>query len=480
MMPMSSELRAGLDHPLPAAAILGGGGALSLSGWCAHPSRRIVALEAGVGSHWEMVSQWGVRRADLGPQAGALGRGFYAVLLPPTLLKPATVTVTLRARLDDGSSAEASLGRVRAMALPAGKPKRVRQGAGEVAICMAVFDPIPALFKRQVASIRAQSHRRWTCYVQDDASRPALSALIRRVLGKDRRFKLLRNASNLGFYRNFEACLARVPPGCAYVALADQDDEWRPHKLEALIAALESAPANQLAYSDMRVTDPQRKVLHPSYYAFRRNSYGHLGDLLVANTVAGAASLFHRALLERALPFPRGTGTGYHDHWIACVAQAAGDLVFVDEALYDYVQHGRNVIGHTPFKAQRPRWRGDLALLRDLGYPGGWTTHFRWAEGWMQASVLPTAAMARILLQRFPLAGAGKRSQLQQVAATDRSMMAALTQWLRGRLRQVDDLGMARAALRCELFLGLGRATAGFGYRSQEKRFYRGKANARP
>jgi hypothetical protein len=474
----SSQLSFGLDRPLPAAAILGDGRALNLSGWCAHASQRIMSLEVGVGAHWEAVRQWGVRRIDLAPRAGSLGRGFYAVALPPVLLGPGRVEVALRAQLEDGSSAEVALGSLRA-AVPAElKPSRGRGNAAQVAICMAVFEPMPALFKRQVASIRAQTHGRWTCYVQDDASRPAHRALIRRVLGSDRRFKLLHNRRNLGFYENFEACLRRVPPApdCAYVALADQDDDWRPHKLAALIAALERGPMNQLAYSDMRVTGAQRQVMHQSYYTYRRNSYGHVGDLLLANTVAGAASLFRRELLQQALPFPRAVDAGYHDHWIACAAQAAGDLVFVDEPLYDYVQHGRNIIGHTPFQPQRPRWRGDLALLRDLIKPGAWTVNFRWAERRMEESVLKTAGWARILLGRFPHASADKRAQLERVAAIDRSMVAAFAQLLGGRLRRVDDLGMARAALRCQLFLGLGRATAGFGLRNSEKQFLYGEA----
>jgi len=41
-----------------------------------------------------------------------------------------------------------------------------------VAICMAAFEPDPALLERQIASIREQSHEQWLCLISDDGSSP--------------------------------------------------------------------------------------------------------------------------------------------------------------------------------------------------------------------------------------------------------------------------------------------------------------------
>jgi len=93
--------------------------------------------------------------------------------------------------------------------------------------------------------------------------------------------------------------------------------------------------------------------------------------------------MVRRDLLERALPFPEPFGAAFHDHWLAATALAAGDLAYLDRPLYDYVQHGGNVIGQiappTP-----PAWkRAELWLRwfwptkvprnvrRDLGYGRG-------------------------------------------------------------------------------------------------------------
>ena len=64
--------------------------------------------------------------------------------------------------------------------------------------------------------------------------------------------------------------------------------------------------------------------------------------------MTGAASLLRRELLDHALPFPPAQFAHFHDHWIALVALSLGEIAFVDEPLYDYVQHGRTRRSATP------------------------------------------------------------------------------------------------------------------------------------
>ena len=85
----------------------------------------------------------------------------------------------------------------------------------------------------------------------------------------------------------------------------------------------------------------------------RRNNHTDLASLLVANTVTGAATLFRREIADLALPFPETSGLQFHDHWLGCVALAAGDVAYVDGPLYDYVQHGGAVFGDVTSPAAR-------------------------------------------------------------------------------------------------------------------------------
>ena len=72
-----------------------------------------------------------------------------------------------------------------------------------------------------------------------------------------------------GFYSNFERALA-LAPDCDYLALSDQDDRWRPDKLERLLAGIGNA---ELAYSDARIVRPDGTVVEPSYWSVRAGNH---------------------------------------------------------------------------------------------------------------------------------------------------------------------------------------------------------------
>ena len=225
---------------------------------------------------------------------------------------------------------------------------------------MATCNPPLELFRRQVDSIRAQTHDDWVCVVSDDCSDPERFAALQEVLGDDPRFVVSRSPRRLGFYRNFERALELAPAGAAYIAPADQDDRWHPDKLATLLAEIGGA---RLAYSDARVVTGDGRVLADTYWSRRDNNHTSLLSLLVANAVTGAASLFPAALLEDALPFPPAQFAHFHDHWLALVALSLGDIAFVERPLYDYVQHGEATLGHAAAN-RMPGMRERFGALR--------------------------------------------------------------------------------------------------------------------
>jgi glycosyltransferase involved in cell wall biosynthesis len=168
--------------------------------------------------------------------------------------------------------------------------------------------------------------------------------VVRRVVGDDGRFVVERNERNVGFYSNFEKVLKRVPGDCELVTLCDQDDRWYPEKL-ARLAAEFGKNERVMVYSDMRIAEEDGRVLSDTYWLTRPNNYTDIESLFFANTITGAASMFRAELLEWMLPFPPRRGTMFHDWWMAMVAMAAGEIGYVDEPLYDYIQHGGNVVG---------------------------------------------------------------------------------------------------------------------------------------
>ena len=246
---------------------------------------------------------------------------------------------------------------------------------------MATFEPDPDLLAAQLASIRAQSDRRWRCVISDDCSGPESYATLVRLLDGDERFQVSRSERRIGFYRNFERALGLIPDGAGLVALCDQDDVWHPDKLAVLRASLGSA---LLVYSDQQLVDRTGRVLRATMWEGRANNCTSIASMLIANTVTGAATLMRRDVVERALPFPDSPGIEFHDQWIALVALACGELAYVDRPLYDYVQHESAILGKVAGEragtGSRARLRvaaharvasGVLSRLRPGTGPGG-------------------------------------------------------------------------------------------------------------
>lgn len=369
--------------PFPETVAVGAGTALYLDGRCSHPSGPIDRLWVGLAGREVEALGWNMPRSGLKG-----GDHWWGIVAIDPVTDASDEWVTVRARLADGTEAVTRLGTIQLVPSLPSPPDPSRSeleaafeaasGDGPlVAIAMATFEPPIDLFQRQIDSIREQTHTNWICLISDDASEASRVEEMRAVLGDDARFVLSLAPEREGFYRNFERALTMVPDAADLVALCDQDDRWHPDKLEALIGSL--GHGSRLTYSDMRVVSEAGDVVSDTYWTYRQNNHTDFASLMVANTVTGASMLFERSLLEPVLPFPPRQGNTYHDHWIAQVAMATGDLTYVDRPLYDYVQHGDAALGHLAANAfgrfnqpLRRRIRRRIGQLRRAGLHLGW------------------------------------------------------------------------------------------------------------
>ncbi len=335
--------------------------------------------------------------------------GFWGVV--PVNPRPGAERVQLRARVGrrDGGVEEIDLGAV-PIAGPAQALSLARPGPESlIAVCMGTFDPDPELLRRQLDSLRAQTDTRWTCVISDDHSSAEGYAALTEAVGEDQRFLISRSQRRIGFYRNFERALRLAPAEADLIALCDQDDVWYPDKLAVLRASLGSAA---LVYSDQRLLDTQGLVLRNTMWHGRANNSSNMASLLVANTVTGAASLFRRDVAELALPFPDSPGIEFHDHWIALVALAVGELRYVDRALYDYVQHDSAVLGQVSSRADRPGRRVRRPRMR------------HWRAAYFLGYVPGQVRAATLLLRCGDRLTPAKRRALERYLASERSPAA--------------------------------------------------------
>ena len=382
------EFRAGLDFGISNPITVGKGTALYISGWCYHTLQKVKNIQLLVGDTKHQVKAARMPRQDLlddhfphlDPAGNSYRSGFWAILPIPQISEPSDVAFVLEVTLTDGTVCREQLD-VLSLRPGSENPKRLVMSEPElagreplVAICMTTFNPRLDLFTRQIESIINQTHTNWVCVISDDNSQPEILEHIKTVAGHDPRFHVFPGSGRLGFYHNFERSISLAPAEAEFIALSDQDDYWHPDKLETLLAEFDEDTT--LVYSDMNIVSDEGIELAKTYWTTRPNNYENFASLLMANTVTGAASIFHKRLLPYVLPFPQKVGSPYHDHWIACAAMATGKIGYVDRPLYDYVQHSTNALGHfAPARKNLPQRVRD-GLLASLN-----------ARSWVRATL---------------------------------------------------------------------------------------------
>jgi glycosyltransferase involved in cell wall biosynthesis len=346
-------IAARLESPLPRSLPAGSMVVLYCSGTGWGDSGPVKAFEFVVDGVRQPAVAYAMPRFDMPCRRS----GFWGIVAVHGRSSQEPIELRAALGLADGTHQECELGRI--LVEQPERPSSVARGSadGLVAICMGTFEPDLRLFATQIDSIRSQTDTEWVCVISDDYSTEQRYRELRAIVASDQRFTVSRAPERAGFYRNFERALKLAPAGAELLALCDQDDVWHPDKLSTLRGSLGSAV---LAYSDMRLVDDTGRVLRDTLWKGRSNNSTSLASMLIANTVTGASTLFRREVAQRALPFPDSPGLEFHDHWIALVALASGDLVYVDRPLYDYVQHPGAILGNVAEPAGHSRRRRRL------------------------------------------------------------------------------------------------------------------------
>jgi glycosyltransferase involved in cell wall biosynthesis len=444
----TATLQAQLESELPRELDVGGGTAVFVCGWCFCAEAAIRSLSFVLDGEAQSVASHGMPRLDpfralhpsldpfqsaalrsdpsspQDPELRSYRSGFWGLVRIAAANPAGAYELSLQAELEGGQTVSCALGRLNvaerqppiAVSWPEGVP------GPRVAIAMATYNPPQELLERQLASIRAQTHTNWVCVISDDCSSAERYAAIETAAAEDPRFVLSRSRRRLGFYRNFERALALTPAGTEYVAMADQDDDWRPDKLAVLLERIGDA---QLAYSDARVSR-DGEVISETWWNHRRNNHSDLLSLLVANSVTGAASLIRREVLDYALPFPPAQFAHFHDHWIGLTALTLGEIEYVAEPLYDYVQHGDASLGHAAanrMTSLRDRIAHRRALHERVRL---WRLHY-FVDIWRLRQ------FATVLMMRCSeRMSSGKRRTLERFIGADESLASLLGLAVRG------------------------------------------------
>jgi glycosyltransferase involved in cell wall biosynthesis len=204
---------------------------------------------------------------------------------------------------------------------------------------------------QQLESLQAQTHSQWTLFVRDDGSNDRTLEILREFSLRDSRIRLHTDAeTRLGASQSF-GLLLEARQNDAYLFFCDQDDIWHPDKIEkSLVLMLEGenkagAHTPTAVHSDARLVDAEGRPQASSF----KHTAGLVFDeapffkLLAQNFVTGCTLLVNRALAKASLPIPREALM--HDWWIALIAAAQGQILYLPRATLDYRQHDTNASG---------------------------------------------------------------------------------------------------------------------------------------
>ena len=142
----------------------------------------------------------------------------------------------------------------------------------------------------------------------------------------------------------------------AYMMFCDQDDIWFEDKVEQQVAAMliaekevEGNKTPLLIHSDLQVVSEKNQLIANSLIDYQgleieRNRFT---NMVISNLVTGCTALINEALAVKAVPV--SNQPIMHDWWLALVASAFGEVIFLAAPLVHYRQHDSNTIGAKEF-----------------------------------------------------------------------------------------------------------------------------------
>jgi glycosyltransferase involved in cell wall biosynthesis len=216
-----------------------------------------------------------------------------------------------------------------------GEGKRILETVPRVSVIVPTFNRA-GLLRRSLDSIQMQSFPDWECLIVDDGSTDATPDLVASRAEADPRVRAIRieHGGTPGRGRNAGIAGSRGE----FVAFLDDDDEWKPGKLERQVSLFDAEPGAGLVFSRVeRFGDehgPWPRVLPER---------PELRSLLASNFIACSTVIVRRSVIERAGLFDESLPLAQDfDLWLRILRR--GPIRGIPEVLARYrVDRGRQI-----------------------------------------------------------------------------------------------------------------------------------------
>lgn len=202
-----------------------------------------------------------------------------------------------------------------------------------ISVCIATYNG-ERFIREQIDSILRQLSSDDEIIVSDDGSTDDTISIIDSI--NDKRIRIIEGPRKHSPTPNFE-CAMKVAKG-DYIFMADQDDVWKPNKVEVCIEWLHKYDC---VVSDAEVTDSNLNPLYPSLYTIMQVRQGRIYNTVWKNGYTGCCMAFRRNVLNASLPFPKNIPM--HDIWIGNVAAYKYNMKFIPDKLIYFRRHNETI-----------------------------------------------------------------------------------------------------------------------------------------
>ena len=208
----------------------------------------------------------------------------------------------------------------------------------------------------QIRSIQEQSYTDWTLFIRDDGSSDNTKEILKDFERQDSRIHLIDSdkSDNLGVIKSFHKLVNH--DRADYYFFSDQDDVWLPNKLELSLKEAQNYLADLplMVYMDLKVVNQDLEIMTESMVKSQsHHANTELVQELTENTVTGGVAMINHALAEM---WQETDDILMHDWYLALLASAFGNLVYIDQPGELYRQHSDNVLGARTLSKRFKKW----------------------------------------------------------------------------------------------------------------------------
>ena len=218
------------------------------------------------------------------------------------------------------------------------RPSEAGGGDLRVSVCMTSFNG-ERFVREQIESVLLQLREGDELVLTDDASTDGTRAVVEAL--RDPRLKAEWRLANAGLFATLTRSLSRATGDILF--LCDQDDVWKPGKVEKVLDVFRQEPSVTLVLTDAEVIDAQGRHVADSYLHLPRGAGDGMARSLrsiVKNRYLGGAIAIRKSGLAVCLPIP--PSVPMHDMWIGILNDLYGRTYYLPEPLLAYRRHDRN------------------------------------------------------------------------------------------------------------------------------------------